>query len=148
MKKTLILTATFILVLVGPGWALTASIGKNNVNVRQSPNLRAEVLFRAPLGYPVEIEQTKGKWVMIRDWQNDTGWVYEPLIEDEVQTAVVLKERINIRRGPGLRYRVVNKAERGEMYKIFGEKNDWVKIGYYLENKEIGWVRKDLVWGE
>jgi uncharacterized protein YgiM (DUF1202 family) len=71
-----------------------------------------------------------------------------PNLGEDVQTAVVLVGRVNIRRGPGLRYGVVSQAEREEVYKIFDEKREWVKIGYYLENQEVGWVRKDLVWGE
>jgi uncharacterized protein YgiM (DUF1202 family) len=60
----------------------------------------------------------------------------------------VLKENVNVRRGPGLRQRVVTKVDKGEVYKIFQRKRNWLKIGYYQEGKEIGWVRNDLVWGE
>ena len=38
-------------------------------------------------------------------------------------------------------------ASKGEIYKIFDEKGQWVKVGYYLENEVIGWIREDLVWG-
>ena len=39
-------------------------------------------------------------------------------------------------------------ASKGEIYKIFDEKGEWVKVGYYLENEVIGWIRQDLVWGD
>jgi uncharacterized protein YgiM (DUF1202 family) len=54
----------------------------------------------------------------------------------------------NIRKGPSLRKPVVKQAAKGEIYKIFNEKGEWVKVGYYLENEVIGWIRQDLVWGE
>jgi uncharacterized protein YgiM (DUF1202 family) len=148
MKNRFFLTVTWLLLLIVPAWASTASIGQEKVNVRKSPNLKAEVLFQAHLGYPVELEKTKGDWVQIKDWQDKVGWVYRPLINKNVQTAVIVPERVNVRKGPGLSYSVVSQAECGEVYKIFKEQKGWVKIGYYVENQELGWIRKDLVWGE
>jgi uncharacterized protein YgiM (DUF1202 family) len=86
--------------------------------------------------------------VQVKDWQDNVGWVYRPLLNKKVQTAVVVPEKVNVREGPGLGYSVVSQAECGEVYKIFKEKKGWVKIGYYVENQELGWIRKDLVWGE
>jgi uncharacterized protein YgiM (DUF1202 family) len=148
MVRTLSLTLAGILMLAGPVFANMASVAKENVNVRSAPNLKADVVFQIHFGYPVEVEKTKGSWVQIKDWDNKTGWVYRPLINKKVQTALVIPERVNIRRGPGLKFGVVNHGESGEVYKIFDEKGGWVKIGYYLENEEIGWVRSDMVWGE
>jgi uncharacterized protein YgiM (DUF1202 family) len=148
MKKTFFLATTWLIMLTVPGWASTASIGKANVNVRSKPSRKAEVLFQAHLGYPVKVQKTKGKWVQIKDWQDNVGWVYKPLINKKIHTAVVLPEKVNIRKGPGRKYGVVGRAESGEVYKIFGEKRGWVKVGYYLENQKIGWIRKDLLWGE
>mgnify|MGYP005843193285 CR=1 FL=1 len=147
MKNTFGFLLTWLLILAAPVWASTASIKKDKVNVRSAPNLKSEVLFQAHLGYPVEIAQTEGKWVKIKDWQGNVGWVYRPLISEEVKTAVVVPERVNIRKGPGLKYKVVGQAESGEVYKVFSKKNGWVKVGYYLENQEVGWIRDDLVWG-
>ena len=148
MVRILSFSLVWIFLLLGPVFANMASIGKENVNVRSAPNLRADVLFQIHFGYPVEVEKTKGSWVRIKDWDNKTGWVYRPLINQKVQTALIIPERVNIRKGPGLQYGIVNHGESGEVYKIFGEKGNWVKIGYYLENEVIGWVRSDMVWGE
>ena len=61
---------------------------------------------------------------------------------------MILVDNANIRKGPNLNTPIVMKASQGNIYKIFGEKGDWVKVGYYLENEKIGWIRDDLVWGE
>ncbi|MFZ5450554.1 MAG: SH3 domain-containing protein [Thermodesulfobacteriota bacterium] len=148
MLRTLSLMIILTLMSLGPAHASMASIGKENVNVRKAPNIKADILFKIHFGFPVEVQQTKGDWAQIRDWDGNSGWVYRPLINKKVQTALVLPDSVNIRKGPGLRFRVVNKAEGGEIYKIFAEKGNWVKIGYYLENQPLGWVRNDLVWGE
>lgn len=148
MKNSFFLTVSWLIILMAPAWASTASIGQDKVNIRKAPSLKAEVLYQAHLGYPVALEKTQGKWVKIRDWQDKEGWVYKSLINDKVQTAVVVPEQVNIRKGPGLNYPVVSKAECGQVYKIFKEQQDWVQIGYYVENQVLGWVRKDMVWGE
>ncbi len=148
MLRVLSLTIIWMVILLEPASAYMASIGKENVNVRNAPSLKAEVLFQVPFGYPVEVTQTKGSWVEIKDYESDTGWVYQPLINRNIQTVLVLEDLVNIRQGPGLNYKVVDQVKHGNIYKLFDEKGQWVKIGFYLENKEIGWVRSDMVWGE
>jgi SH3-like domain-containing protein len=148
MRKLLWLAVLSVLVLPGPVFASTMkSIAKERVNVRARPNLNSDVLFQAYLGYPIEVEKQKGDWLYFTDWENNTGWVYKPLVS-KTQTAVILVENANIRKGPSLRRPVVMRASKGEIYKIFAEKGNWIKIGYYLENEVIGWVRQDLVWGD
>jgi uncharacterized protein YgiM (DUF1202 family) len=148
MRKVIYLTVVSVVLLVSSAWAATMqSIGKDRVNVRSKPNLTSEVVFEAYLGYPIQIEKQQNNWVYFTDWKNNTGWVYKPLIS-RTQTALVLVEEANIRKGPSLRRPVVKQASKGEIYKIFDEKGEWVKVGYYLENEVIGWIRQDLVWGE
>lgn len=127
--------------------AAMKSIGKDKVNIRSDPGTNGRVVFKAPLGYPVDVKSKQGKWVLIEDWQKDSGWVYQPLVSD-VQTAVVLVDNANIRKGPGTTNNIVMKAEKGDIFKVFGEQDNWVTIGYYLEEKKIGWIRKDLVFGD
>jgi SH3-like domain-containing protein len=148
MVRIFSLMVICMLMLVGPALASMASIGKKNVNVRNAPSPNAAVIFQTHLGYPVEVKQTKGSWVQIKDWDDNIGWVYYPLLNRNVQTVLVIPDLVNIRQGPGLKYRVVEQAEGGKIYKLLEEKGQWVKIGYYLENEEVGWVRSDMVWGE
>jgi SH3-like domain-containing protein len=142
--------AAFLAALVAvslPGWgASMKSIGKDEVNVRRGPSLDSEVLYETHLGYPIEIEKTEGDWVRFKDWQGARGWVHKPLVTD-IKTAVVVGDDVNVRKGPGSDFEVVKKIAKGEVYKVFGRKGEWVKIGYYVEGDEIGWVRKDMIWG-
>jgi uncharacterized protein YgiM (DUF1202 family) len=148
MRKTLCFTAVWLSLLTATAWASSmSSIGKDQVNVRSQPNLKSEVLFQASLGYPIEIEQQKNDWVYCHDWKDNAGWIYKPLVSS-IQTAVITVDNANIRKGPNLRNPVVMQASKGEIYKVFDEKGRWVKIGYYVENEVIGWIRHDLVWGD
>jgi N-acetylmuramoyl-L-alanine amidase len=148
MRKIICLVVASVLLSVSPVLASSMqSIRKDSVNVRSKPDLNSEVVFQASLGYPVQIEKQKRNWVYCIDYKNQAGWIYKPLLS-KTQTAVVLVEDANIRKGPSLRKPIVMQASKGEIYKIFDEKDEWVKVGYYLENEEIGWIRQDLVWGD
>ena len=122
------------------------SIGKDAVNIRKGPSLDSGVLYETHLGYPIEIDKTQGDWVRFKDWEGTVGWVYKPLISD-IKTAVVIGDEVNVRKGPGSQHDVVKKVAKGEVYKVVGRKGEWVKIAYYIEGEEIGWIRNDLLWG-
>jgi SH3-like domain-containing protein len=148
MGKIFCLVAALLMVLVGSVYAATMqSIAKDQVNVRSKPGINSEVLFEVSLGYPIQVEKEKNNWVYFSDWKKQAGWVFKPLVS-KTQTAVILVDEANIRKGPNLNTPIVMKASQGNIYKIFGERGDWIKIGYYLENEKIGWIRDDLVWGE
>jgi SH3-like domain-containing protein len=148
MRKIICLVLAYSMLLAVPVLASTMkSIGKERVNVRSKPDLTSEVLFQAFQGYPIKIEKQRKNWVYCSDWKDNSGWIYKPLISN-TKTAVILVENANIRKGPSLKRPVVMQACKGEIYKVFAEKGKWVKIGYYLENEEIGWIREDLVWGD
>jgi uncharacterized protein YgiM (DUF1202 family) len=148
MSKFLCLVAALFLMLVFPAGAATMqSIGKEQVNVREKPSLKSEILFEVSLGDPIQVEKQQKNWVYFTDYKDRAGWVYKPLIS-KTKTAVILVDKANIRKGPSLKKPVVMKASQGEIYKIFGEKGNWVNLGFYMENEKIGWIRDDLVWGE
>lgn len=145
-----ILCACFLIIpalVMHPGSAWAKSIGRDQVNIRSGPSLTSGIAFHAPLGYPVKIEKEKGKWAFFRDWENNTGWVYKPLICD-IETAVILVESANVRSSAGKKYAVVAKAKRGQIYKVLARNGNWVHLGYYFGGEAVGWVRSDLVFGE
>jgi len=136
-----------LFLLASPLLAASKSIGKDEVNVRSGPSLRQKILFKVPLGYPVEVEKKKGDWVYFRDWVNNRGWVRKDLISD-VQTAVIKVNKANVRSGPGTKSSVVAEVSEGEIYKILERSGEWVKIGYYEGSDPVGWIRRDLVFGD
>ena len=123
------------------------SIVKDDTNIRSGPSTKDEILFTVPRGYPIEVERRSGQWTQFRDWQNNTAWVYTPLVSD-INTAVITAEKVNIRSSGSLKAQVVTNAEMGEIYKVLGKKGDWVQLGYYDNSSPVGWIRHDLVFGE
>ncbi|RYU57378.1 peptide-binding protein [Methylolobus aquaticus] len=146
MRRAAALFAALMVVSLSGWGASMKSIGKDAVNVRKAPKLDSEVLYETHIGYPIEIDKTQGDWVRFKDWQGTVGWVHKPLVSD-VRTAVVVGDDVNVRKGPGSEHAVVKKVAKGEVYKVTGHKGEWVKIAYYIEGEEIGWVRKDMLWG-
>lgn len=123
------------------------SVAKDQINVRSGPGLQHAVTFQAPFGYPVQILETRGDWVNFVDWEGSKGWIHKKFICD-IRTVVVLKENVNVRAEPDTRHGVVLQVQRGQVYKVAAEKGDWIKIAYYQDDQEIGWIRHDMVFGE
>ena len=123
------------------------SIVKDETNIRSGPSTKDEILFTVPRGYPIQVERRSGQWTQFRDWQNNTAWVYTPLVSD-INTAVITAEKVNIRSSGSLKSQVVTNAEMGEIYRVLGKKGDWVQLGYYDNSSPVGWIRHDLVFGE
>lgn len=93
------------------------SIVKDETNIRSGPSTKDEILFTVPRGYPIQVERRSGQWTQFRDWQNNTAWVYTPLVSD-INTAVITAEKVNIRSSGSLKSQVVTNAEMGEIYQI------------------------------
>lgn len=147
MRKFLLGLALVMILVDVASASNMKSISKDRVNVRSKPSLNSEILFQAHMGYPIQVEKQENNWVNFTDWKNQSGWIYKPLVSN-TKTAVILVDNANIRKGPNLSKPIVMKASQGDIYKIFGERNNWVNIGYYIENEKIGWIRDDLVWGD
>ncbi|MDD3581682.1 MAG: SH3 domain-containing protein [Desulfobacca sp.] len=147
MKKIGFLVLITVTCWVLPAGAKMMSIGKDNVNIRSGPSLQSQVLYQAPLGYPIQVLENKGKWARFTDWEGNSGWIYSPLLS-KIHTVVVSAGNPNIRKGPGLRNSVVMRANRGDIFKVLAQKGNWVKVGYYYSGDAIGWIRNDLIWGE
>lgn len=123
------------------------SISKDNTNIRSGPSTKESILFSVPQGYPIKIQKKTGDWSYFRDWQDNTGWVSNPLVSD-INTAVVLADKANVRSSASVRSPVVLNVAMGEIYRVLKKKDNWVELGYYDSNTPIGWIRDDLVFGE
>ena len=140
------LFAAILLLLVAQA-APARSIAKDETNIRSGPNLQSEILFTVPRGYPIEVQERSGEWTRFQDWQGNSAWVYSSLVSD-VNTAVILVDRANIRSADATDATVATVAEVGEIYKVLSTKGDWVQLGYYNTSSPVGWIRHDLVFGE
>lgn len=142
--KRLFLTLCTLLTLVSTVAAQMVSVTEDKVNLRSTPSVNSPVLWEYGKGYPLQVISKKGNWYKVSDFENDVGWVYKKLV-DRKPHMIVKKEIINIRSGPGSKYKLLGKANYGVVFKTLEQQSGWAKIQH--QNGLVGWVRRDLVWG-
>nr|MBF0221320.1 SH3 domain-containing protein [Desulfobulbaceae bacterium] len=120
------------------------SVAGEKVNLRAGPGPDHNILWEYGKGFPLRIVQTKGNWYKVVDFENDAGWVYKKLVTKDPHM-IVKKKTVNIRSGPGSKYKLLGKANYGVVFKTLEQKSGWAKLQH--ENGLVGWIRRDLVWG-
>lgn len=120
------------------------SVKGSTLNMREGPGTNRTVLWELKRGYPLLITERKGRWIKVRDFEGDTGWVVRSLTGNTPHH--VVKSRVaNIRSGPGTQHRIVGKAEYGELLRTRQKRADWVRVE--REEGVGGWIAKKLLWG-
>ena len=135
----------FLLVSVTLVNAKMVSIANDLVNMRSGPGKKYSVVWELGKGYPLKVLKTKGNWLKVVDYENDTGWIYKDLV-DRTPHLIVKKKIINIRSGPGTKFKVIRKAQNGVVFRTLERKEGWVKVKHEEENV-VGWVMRSLLWG-
>ena len=120
------------------------SVKGSTLNMRSGPGTNAPVLWELKKGYPLQVTQRKGNWLQVRDFEGDTGWVARSLT-GRTPHHVVRSKVANVRSGPGTRFRVVGKAEYGELLKTQEKRAGWVKVK--RAEGTSGWIARQLLWG-
>ncbi len=153
MKKfviTFFLSLTTFFLIVSTGFALTMrSVNSNNVNLRSGPGTSYEVKWEYGKGFPLIVLQNKGNWVKVKDFENDTGWIYKNLLSTKGHMVVKAfkgkNKKINIRSGPGTKHSVVGQAYYGVVFETLEQKNGWAHVRH--ESGLKGWIKRSLLWG-
>ncbi|MDH3347601.1 MAG: SH3 domain-containing protein [Desulfobulbaceae bacterium] len=129
-------------------FAKMVSIVKENINMRSGPGTKYQVKWKLGKGYPLIIVSQKGKWLNVKDFEGDTGWVYRTLT-DTTPHLVVKRKKVNVRSGPGEKYGIISEAKYGVVFETLKKKGGftgWVEVKH--EKTGItGWIRRDLLWG-
>lgn len=140
------------LVAVGIGSAAQAkmlSISGDDTNMRSGPGTNYRVMWELGKGFPLIVLKKKGKWYRVRDFEGTIGWVHQDVTLSRPHMIVKVhknsKKRINIRSGPGTKYRIVAKAYYGVVLKTLQQKHGWVEVQH--ENGVTGWIKRSLLWG-
>jgi SH3-like domain-containing protein len=120
------------------------SVNRAEANMRSGASNKHSVLWALSKGYPLEVTSRKGNWLKVRDFENDTGWVYRPSVAKKPH--VIVKAGVaNVRSAPSTSSRILGKAERGEVLRTVEHRNQWVRV--QRESGVKGWISRGLVWG-
>jgi SH3-like domain-containing protein len=120
------------------------SVKGSTLNMREGPGTNKAVLWELKRGYPLLITERKGRWIKVRDFEGDTGWVARSLTGNTPHH-VVKSKVAHIRSGPGTQHRIVGKAEYGELLRTREKRAGWVRVD--REQGVGGWIAKKLLWG-
>lgn len=125
------------------------SVAGEKVHLRKGPSTRYSIIWELGKGFPLKVIGSRGKWYKVSDFENDVGWIYKSLVSRKPHLIVKVnrndKGKINIRSGPGTRYKVVGKAEYGVVFETLQRGNGWVKVRH--ETGLTGWIKRSLLWG-
>jgi SH3-like domain-containing protein len=120
------------------------SVKGSTLNMREGPGTNRAVLWELKRGYPLLITERKGRWIQVRDFEGDTGWVARSLTGRTPHH--IVKSRVaNVRSGPGTQHRIVGKVEYGELVRTREKRADWVRVE--REQGVGGWIARRLLWG-
>lgn len=120
------------------------SVDRNTVNLRSSASTNATILFELGKGYPLEVTSRKGNWLQVRDFENDKGWIYRPMVGKKAHLIVKVNVA-NFRSAPSTNSRVLGKVEYGELLRTLERRSKWVRV--QRESGTEGWVSRGLLWG-
>ncbi|HEY0845141.1 MAG TPA: SH3 domain-containing protein, partial [Noviherbaspirillum sp.] len=84
------------------------------------------------------------RWLQVRDFENDEGWVYRSLT-GRTPHHVVKVPVANIRSRPSTNSRIVGKAKYGNVLRTLDRDDNWIRIR--SETGTTGWIMRKLLWG-
>lgn len=149
-KTTIIFIILFILIFSATAaLAKMVSVVGDNVNLRSGPGTKYSVKWKYGSGFPLKVVQEKEGWLKVEDFEGDTGWLYQKLTARTGHMIVKVhkneNKKVNIRSGPGTKYKVVGKAYYGVVFKTIKQQNGWAQVKH--DSGLEGWIKRSLLWG-
>jgi SH3-like domain-containing protein len=121
------------------------SVDRPEIHMRSGPGTNHRSNWMLSRGYPLMVLGKKGKWLNVRDFESDEGWVYGPLTGRKPHMVVKVDGPVNLRRGPGTDTEVVGQVRRGEVLRTIGQRRGWANVE--IPGGKTGWVLRKFLWG-
>ena len=133
----------FWVLMAGVAFAERMAISSSIANIRSGPGKNHEILWKVEKYHPIFVERKAGDWYGFRDYEGDKGWVHKSLVKN-IPTVITIKEKCNVRSGPGTDNAVIFTVGSGIPFKIIGKNGNWRHILHADGDK--GWIHKSLLW--
>lgn len=125
------------------------SVKGDNVNLRSGPGKKYIVKWEYGDGFPLVVIKKKGRWVKVKDFEGDQGWIHKNLLVDKPHMIVKANrnqnQSVNIRKQPGTQAKIVGKAYYGVVFSTLKQKSGWVHVKHNTGLE--GWIKRSLLWG-
>lgn len=151
-KMNFILVVTllsFLFICPSTSFCETFSIKGERVGLRTSPDQKAKTVWEYGDGFPLEVVKKQGDWLMVKDFENDSGWIHKSNLQKKNQVIIKAnkdtEKTINIRSGPTSKDQIVGNAYYGVVFSVLEKKATWLQVRH--ESGLTGWVKTDFVWG-
>ncbi len=152
MNKKVIFIIVLLVTLsfsVSSALAKMVSVVGDNVNLRSGPGTKYSVKWKYGSGFPLKVIEEKGGWLKVEDFEGDSGWLYGNLTSRTGHMIVKVhknqNQKVNIRSGPGTKYKVVGKAYYGVVFRTIKQQNGWAHVKH--DSGLEGWIKRSLLWG-
>jgi SH3-like domain-containing protein len=143
MRFISLLTIVVILLTGGFAMAERLSVSSRIANIRSGPGTGYEILWKVESYYPMMVLKKSGSWINFRDFEGDEGWIHTSLVRKK-PTVITIKNKCNVRTGPGTNHKVIFTVEKGIPFLIIGRQKSWIQIKH--ADGDRGWIHKSLVW--
>jgi SH3-like domain-containing protein len=134
------------LILCSQAYSLCVDVPK--ANIRMGPGTNYEKAWEVYRYMPFETvgTSTDRTWYAIKDLDGDVNWIHESLVSDAFHCAVVKTSQVNVRTGPGTRYRksALSPALRYDSFKILKRQPPWINVRDSFGN--TGWIHSGYLW--
>ncbi|MDF1614616.1 SH3 domain-containing protein [Desulfurivibrio dismutans] len=142
-RGLIIMVAALLLAMPAPAWAEYVSVQRDKINIRSGPGTDHEILWEVFRDFPLKIVARQGDWAQIVDFEDDRGWIYTPLLDNE-KRVIVRVDTANLRVGPGTNYEVKATVRYGVVFEPIERRQDWIKLQH--SDGTTGWMSTNLVW--
>jgi SH3-like domain-containing protein len=117
----------------------------DGANFREGPGVDRSIRWDLDMNYPLNVINSQGEWYQVVDYAGYQGWINKTVVAKK-NVVIVKKTKINLRGGPGLNYRVLSQAYKGQTFFVLSESGLWYRVKDTVTGK-IAWIYKPLVWG-
>lgn len=143
MRYISFLTIVVILLTGSFAMAERLSVSSKIANIRSGPGTGYEILWKVESYYPISVLKKSGSWINFRDFEGDEGWIHTSLVQKK-PTVITVKNKCNVRTGPGTSHEVIFTVEKGIPFLIVNRQKSWIQIKH--ADGDRGWIHKSLVW--
>jgi len=115
-------------------------------NLRSGPDKSFPITWSVYKYMPLKKIRARGNWIKVKDVDGDYHWIHKNTINNTA-CAVTKVRKANLRRGPGMKYKLVSffpSAKKYTSFKFIKLHKNWAKLAD--GDGDIYWTHRSLIW--